>query len=270
MHARGAILALLIASACGRHPRDGEAALPAATDAGEPCVTVDLPIYANTARELYRIDPEGWKVTRIGAFDTADRITDLAVARDGTLYGLSFTALYRVDKLTAKVTWLATPGGDQNNALTALPDGTLLVSDDSGQLARVNPTTGAVTPAGKLDQGLRTSGDLVTLADGTVLGIGSTDPSSESERELLFRLDPATAHAEIIGPVGFGPIWSLAYANGRAIGLTSSGQVIQIDPHTGHGAVLAKRDLEFWGAAVSPNIPASSCAGVAIRAARNP
>ena len=50
-----------------------------------------------------------------------------------------------------------------------------------------------------------------------------------------------------IGPIGFGAVYGLSFANGGLIGLTGGGQVIQIEYLTGAGTILMDTGLSFWG-----------------------
>ncbi len=85
------------------------------------------------------INPTGWTVTHVGAFANNDDITDIAVTPDGNLYGISYTALYSIDKTTAHATYIADVSGSANNGLTFLPNGNLLAADTTGDMKRIEP-----------------------------------------------------------------------------------------------------------------------------------
>jgi len=85
---------------------------------------------------------------------------------------------------------------------------------------------------------------------------GGADASNDN---VLLRVDVATGKATVVGPIGFGKVWGLAYADKKVIAFNTSGQVIQIDPATGKGTLLATRNVQFWGAGMSPNVPANTC-----------
>ena len=56
----------------------------------------DDAVYVSTSRgTLYRWDPVTGQTERIGA--TGHVFTDLAIAPDGQLYGITFTGLYTID-----------------------------------------------------------------------------------------------------------------------------------------------------------------------------
>ncbi|HEY3353330.1 MAG TPA: MopE-related protein [Polyangia bacterium] len=221
---------------------------------------VDETIWAHSATDLYRVDPVGFGVTHVGAFGAGDSITDIAVTPAGDLWAISFSALYRVDRTTAAATFVASVAGSSNNGLTFLSDGTLLAASGAGDVVRIDPATGGVSTVGGFGHGLSSSGDLVAVG-GVMYGISSTGSggSDASSNNVLLRVDVATGAATVVGPIGFGQVWGLAYVNARVIAFNTSGQIIQIDPQTGAGTLLTTRSVQFWGAGMSPNVPANPC-----------
>jgi hypothetical protein len=259
----------VVPTAEGGHCADGvdndcngkiDCADAACTSAPSCCVaqptTVDGTIY-----DLYTVNPSGWVVTRIGPFANGDQMTDLAVTPDGRVYGISFSTLYSVNKTTGKATRIGDVPGSSNNGLTFLPDGNLLASDSAGDLKRINPATGAVTDLGTFGNGLSSAGDLVAVANGTLYGVSATTAGGGdgSGNNVLLRIDPATGHATVVGPIGYGNVWGLAYVNSTILGFTTGGQILRIDPQTGAGSVLATRGVVWWGAGMSPLVVGSSC-----------
>jgi hypothetical protein len=222
--------------------------------------TVDETIWANSPSDLYQVDPTTFAVTHVGAFNTSDEITDIAVTPNGELYAISFSALYHVDRTTAAATFIATVAGSSDNGLTFLSDGTLLAADGAGEVARIDPASGAVTAVGQFGNGLSSSGDLVAVG-GIMYGISATGAggADASANNVLLRVDVATGAATVVGPIGFGQVWGLAYVHARVIGFNTSGQIIEIDPATGAGTLLATRSVQFWGAGMSPGVPVNPC-----------
>jgi hypothetical protein len=221
----------------------------------------DGTIYAHSSSDLYIVDPTTWAVNHVGSFGISDSITDIAVTPNNVLYGISFTSLYTIDKATAHATYIADVPGTANNGLTFLPDGTLLASDTSGDVKRINPSTGAVVDVGNFNQSLSSAGDLVAVADGTMYGVSATTAGGgdASGNNVLLRVDPSTGAATVVGPIGFGDVWGIAYVNATVIGFTTAGKIIQIDPATGAGTLLATRSVVFWGAGMSPLVQVNSC-----------
>jgi len=223
--------------------------------------TVDGTIYAHSATDLYVVSPSGWTVTRIGAFANGDQITDLAVTPNGNVYGISYDTLYSINKTTGRATLVAGLTGGANNGMTFISRGDLLAADTAGAVKQINPMTGAVTPRGSFGSNLSSSGDLVAVANGTMYGVSSTTAGggSASGNNVLIRVDQNTGVATVVGPIGYGDVWGLAYVNAKVIGFTTAGQIIQIDPATGAGTLLATRPVVFWGAGMSPLVEANAC-----------
>jgi hypothetical protein len=222
--------------------------------------TVDETIWANSSSDLYRVDPTTFAVTHVGAFGAGESITDIAVTPAGELYGISFTSLYRVDKTTGHATYVAALSGSSNNGLTFLPSGALLAASGAGDVSSINPSTGGTTAIGNFGNGLSSSGDLVAVGP-VMYGISSTSSggSDASQSNVLLRVDVATGVATVVGPIGYGQVWGLAFVGARVIGFNTSGQIIEIDPQTGAGTLLATRNVQFWGAGMSPDVPVNPC-----------
>ena len=188
-------------------------------------------------------------------------MTDLAVTPSGALYTISFTSLYSVNKSNAQATFVMSISGSGNNGMTFLPDGTLLVSDSAGNVSKIDPNAHTVSNSGVYGNGFGSSGDLVAVGNGQMFGISSTamGGSDASSSNVLLRVNVSTGVATAVGPIGYGNVWGLAYANSRVIGFTNSGQIIQIDPATGQGTLLASKGIQFWGAGMSPLVAANPC-----------
>jgi hypothetical protein len=221
--------------------------------------TVDDTIWAHSSTDLYKVDPNTFALTHVGAFGQSD-ITDIAVTPSGDLWAISFSSLYRVDKTTAAATLVASLSGSGNNGLTFLPNGNLLAADGTGDVKQINTSTGATTDLGNFGNGLSSSGDLVAVGP-VMYGISSTGAggSDASANNVLLRVDIASGVATVVGPIGFGQVWGLAYVNKRVIAFNTKGQIIQIDPATGAGTLLSTTNVQFWGAGMSPNVPVNSC-----------
>jgi hypothetical protein len=238
---------------------------PSCVTAPSCCVADPSPadgtLWANSPDTLYRVDPATFAVTTIGNFNVGDQMTDVAVTPSGALYGVSFTTLYAINKTTGAATAVAPVSGTGNNGLTFLPGGNLIASDSSGDVKSINPTTGAVSGIGNYGNNLKSSGDLVAVKNGTMYGVSSTTAGGgdASGNNVLLRVNVATGVATAVGPIGYGNVWGLAYSNTRVIGFTTAGEILQIDPATGAGTLLANKGIAFWGAGQSPLVDASKC-----------
>jgi hypothetical protein len=227
-----------------------------------PGTPADTTIWAHSSDTLYQVDPKTFALTTVGNFNAGDSMTDLAVTPNGELYTISFTALYRVSKTSGKATYIANLTGATNNGLTFLTNGTLLAAEGggTGNVIRIDPTTGALTSVGSFGNGLSSSGDLVAV-NTVMYGISATLPggADASADNVLMRVDVATGKATVVGAIGFGDVWGLAYASKKVIAFTKSGQIIEVDPLTGKGTLLATKNIEFWGAGMSPKVPVNVC-----------
>jgi hypothetical protein len=221
--------------------------------------TVDETIWANSSTDLYKIDPGTFAVTRIGSFGVSD-MTDIAVTPAGEVYGITFTSLYRIDKNTAKATFVAALSSGSSNGLTFLPNGQLLASAGSGEVTRINPQNGQGTTIGSFGNSLSSSGDLVAVGS-VMYGVSSTTAGGgdATDDNVLLTVDVATGKATTVGRIGFGRVWGLAYVRKKVIAVTPAGQIIQIDPLTGKGTLVKSTGFAFWGAGMSPNVPVNTC-----------
>lgn len=215
--------------------------------------SVDGTIYANTSEALYRVDPVSFAVVKVGNFNVGDEMTDVAVTPAGALYGVSFTALYSINKGTGKATFVANVGGNGNNSLTFLPSGQLQAADSNGDVKRIDPSTGAVTFVGNYGGGMGSSGDLVAIASGQMFAT-----ATGSGTDLLVKV-AANGVATPVAQTGKTSVWGLAYAGSRVVGFTTSGQILKIDPVTAQTTVLASTGISFWGAGQSPLVIANGC-----------
>ena len=61
------------------------------------------------------------------------------------------------------------------------------------------------------------------------------------------------AAATAIGPIGYPGVFGIAVANDKVYAFTDQGEIIEIDPATGQGSLVATYpDKSFWGAGVTP------------------
>ncbi len=222
---------------------------------------VDGTIWANSPTTLYRIDPNTYAVTTVGSFGISDSITDLALTPNGTLYAVSFTKIYTVNQATAAVTPVVNLSGIGNDGMTFLPNNQLLAGDGNGDLKLINPSTGTFGTIGNYGNGLKTAGDLVAVANGTMYATSAASPGGgdATSNNYLIQVNPQTGAAVPIGPTGYANIWGVAYANKHVIGFNTGGKILKIDVATGAATVLATKNIEFWGATQSPLVDANIC-----------
>jgi hypothetical protein len=223
-------------------------------------------IYAHSPDRLYQIDPDSYEVTEVGPFvwpaDIGfDQMTDIAIDKTGTMIGVSFTRVYRVDPLTAGATYLA-PLARSFNGLSfiadALPENPEILigsSGDDGTVWKIDPATGATTQIGEYGNGFYSSGDIVSIEGfGTVATVKGG--SSPGNGDWLAKLDPVTFNATVIGSgTGFSDIWGLGFWKGKVFGFSDASKMLLIDPTSGVATELSTSSFAWWGAGVTTTAP---------------
>lgn len=253
-------------AACGPHRGDDAAdddPIDAATDA--PAVDTLPPfegdVYAHSYTRLYKVDPDTLSVMLIGAFQwpegyEQELMTDIAVDRNGQITGISFGAVFAIDRDTARVTLRSTLSGQPFNGLTFVPqpdDSEILVGTGlGGTLWQIDPT-GATAPVQRGAYGgqVISSGDIVSVDGfGTVATV-----KNGSELDYLARIDDATGTATIIGPTGFTDIWGIGYWRDKVFGFVATNQFVLIDVDTGVAQYISTGPENWAGAGVTTRAP---------------
>ena len=230
-----------------------------AGDAGGPPVNAE--VYAHSPDTLYRLDPITKAMTTVGPFGGCGTVIDIALDKNGVMFGTSFDGLYKINKSTAACTLVAS--GGYPNSLSFVPAGTVdpvneaLVGYNGTQYVRMDTTNGNVTTIGSLgNSGYASSGDLVSLIGGssylTVNGNGCND--------CLVEINPTTgALVTKIGNLNHAGVFGLAYWAGVAYGFDSSGKLFQIDVTTAATMDIpipnAPPGLVFYGAGSTTAAP---------------
>ncbi|CAN5860326.1 hypothetical protein BH11MYX3_BH11MYX3_05290 [soil metagenome] len=227
---------------------------------GGPEVTY---VYAHTASDLYKVDPDTLAITKVGTFawsNGTDSMTDIAIDKTGLMLGVSFSAVYRIDPTNAVATRLSTGLSGTFNGLSFVPAAMLGTTGDDvlvgtrnadGVVFRIDPMTGQATTIGNMG-GFSSSGDLVAVTNfGTVQ---TADNGISNDR--LVRLAPQTFAATAVGTdIGYSDIWGVAFWKDKIFGFTASGQFVTIDPTTGAGTLVQSNGPAWWGAAVTTSAP---------------
>jgi uncharacterized protein YceK len=230
-----------------------------AGDAGGPPVNAE--VYAHSPDTLYRLDPNTKKMTSVGLFGGCGTVIDIALDKNGVMFGTTFGGLYKINKSTAACTLVAS--GSYPNSLSFVPAGTVdpvneaLVGYNGTQYVRMDTTTGNVSVIGDLgNSGYASSGDLVSLIGGasylTVNGAGCSD--------CLVEINPTTgALVTKIGNLNHQSVYGLAYWAGVAYGFDASGKLFQIDVTTAATMDIpipnAPPGLIFYGAGSTTAAP---------------
>jgi hypothetical protein len=221
-------------------------------------------VYAHSGSDLFGVDPETLVFTRLGNFlihgpmrdEFLNNVTDIAVDRNGRVVGTTFNRLLDIDPKTAVCTVIAMlPGGHSFNGLSWIRstqgEEQLVATTLDGNVYRIDPVSGVATHIGPLGMGLRSSGDVVSVA-----GYGTLITVTGAGQDQLAKLDPTTGAATVIGPTGFSKIWGLGFWKDKVFGFTQTGEFILIDPMTGAGKLVEKMPaFPFWGAGVTTSVP---------------
>ncbi len=218
-------------------------------------------VFGQSGSTLYKLDPTTKQVTVVGDFSgCGGSVIDIALDKDGKMYGTTFGGVYRIDKTTASCAHIAS--GSYPNSLSFVPIGTLdpnveaLVGFVGATYVRIDTTTGTVTNVGSLGGGYSSSGDVVSVIGGgtylTVTGNGCGD--------CIVEVDPKTgALKKMIGPVGHASVFGLAFWGGSAYGFDDAGELFQIDLTTGKSTTIpipnAPSGLSFYGAGSTTSAP---------------
>jgi hypothetical protein len=124
------------------------------------------------------------------------------------------------------------------------PDGKLY-SAGGTKVNVVTLTTGAQTPVATYPAGLQASGDLAFVGS-RMLGTATTGGTGN---DFLVEFDLSTGTAKTLGRTNHRGIWGLAAYGPTLYGLTSTGQVLTINPMTGSSSELSSvPGAQFWGA----------------------
>jgi hypothetical protein len=192
-------------------------------------------VFGQSAGTLYKVDPNTKAVTTVGNFQGCDTVIDIALDKDGNMFGTTFTGFYKIDKTTAVCTHIA--NGTYPNSLSFVPKGTLdpnveaLVGyDPSNNYIRIDTTSGAISIIGSgILSPYASSGDIVSVIGGgtylTVTGGPQFDCS-----DCIVEVDPKTgAVTQNIGHLSHGSVFGLAFWGGSAYGFSDDGSVFQIN-----------------------------------------
>jgi hypothetical protein len=243
----------------------GSGGTTGAFDAGSICQTQNCAVYAETPRTLYQVDPNPPNaMTELcdfhGDIHPDAGVNDIAVKRDGTLYGVTKTDLYEIDPHTCVGTHVVhLPQGDGGgfNCLTFSDQDTLIAADQRGQVLTVDINTGLATDAGRFGGGMGCSGDIVALQDGTFYATAKF--LNDGGGDYLVTLDPSRGYAATrvtSTTLGFHSIFGLGYWAGTLYGFDNSGNVLAIDPVLGHASLLRNEpNTVFYGAGTTPLAP---------------
>ncbi len=177
---------------------------------------------------------------------TDPRLTDIALATDRRLYGVSFDALYELDISTTTARRIRET--DRWVALEAGPDNTLLAAGQDERVFSIELPGGRATQIARLPDGWVAAGD-IAFVEGRMLITISDVPSSETEFSQLAEIDSRSGETRFVGSTGYPCIWALAAFGDTLYGFSCHGHLIRIDPFSGTSELLRLLPLRIGGAA---------------------
>lgn len=236
-------------------------------DPGQPGIVVPKKIYAHSSSALYTVDVDTYAVGNIGGFKWPNdggghAMTDVAIDRNGVLYGVTFDRLYVCNPGTATCFNLGTLPGSYNG-LTWIPAGiidpdkdTLIGITNPGAWVQLSIKGGMVTAKqlGSYGANYSSAGDAFSIEGvGTFAAVNKVGLNST----VIVTVDPTNGKVtgELAVTNGYNSVYGLAGWEGLILAFDSSSQMIKIDPVTKVVTNLGAKGVSWWGAGVGTLIP---------------
>ena len=165
-------------------------------------------------------------------------LRDIAVASNGSLYGISSSGLYRINRTNGISSFIGSTRVSGLNGLTFASNNRLYATrPNSSNLYQINLTTGRASIVANLGLNFDSSGDLVfDAANNRFLAI-SEEFGSDSLYSIRFNSRTnSVLSVQRVGSIGFRDVWGLSLSQGQLKGYTGGGRVITINPFTGAGS----------------------------------
>lgn len=242
---------------------DGRGPPPAPDGAGQtaerpPAEDREEDFAVDVDGNLYGIDCLAIRYRRIGRVEVpasdgrpkeTPTLCDLASTADGYLYGISDTSLYLINLEDPTRSVRVGDHGLGGPWGMSAAGGSLVVNTRGGQVYLLDRKSGEPTLLGPMGGGWAASGDIAFVGDRIVSSV--KDPGGQ---EHLVELDPRTGKATPVGPLRDGQgraipnVFGLIDRQGQLFGVTSSGDILRIDPRTARCQVLLRTGIPWWGA----------------------
>ena len=220
-------------------------------------------VFGHSGSTLYRLDPETLDVQIVGDFQGCDdgAIVDIALDQESNMFGVSYGALYEIDRLTASCTLIAT--GSYPSSLSFVPEGTVdatreaLVGFNNADYVHIDTSDGSSSTIATLADGLASSGDVVSVKNGgtylTVRGPGC------DETDCIIQFNPSNGLVlQNFGALPYDSVFGLAFWAGKAYGFARDGAVFEVE-FVGGSAVTTPIPVnnapEFFGAGSTTSAP---------------
>ena len=260
-------------------------------------------LYAHTDTTLYQLDPQdiGGAVTTVGDFDCVSKtgpaktMTDVAVSKDGKLYGVSEGAAFPLTIQGSTVHCDATWTLPQTRfyGLTVAPENTLgpqevlIGADGQGGLYQIDSTSGTPTQVGTLGVDPKTklpwalSGDIVFVANGgNPIGFATvrtcplnkpcatTDTLIEVDVKLIKPGKQSTMKSvrgdvtrgswctNAASPASFGSLFGIVAYKDTVYGFSRAGDVVEIHNADGSACLVSSdTSRKYAGAGITTIAP---------------
>jgi hypothetical protein len=255
---------------------------PLLEDGGKPPGRV----FAHTENTLYLYEPLGKTLTEVGKFsclDPGDRVLDIALDRNGMMYGTSDNGFLQIDVLDATCTYKKRDSAIQYpNSLAFVPLGTVDptkealvgyqfapgVSSQATIYVQIDLDDGTVTKVGDLNPAnaavkYRSSGDLIALirnGNKAYLTVKKIEDGGIGN-DFLAEIDPTTGTIKsILGDTKQKDLWGLSQWAGTAYAFSGSGDLLQISMTNGSSTKLMTLTVDggvvpWFGAGVTTDSP---------------
>lgn len=211
--------------------------------------TITCSFYAHSGEDLYEVDPFAKTATRLGS--GLPNLLDIDTHPDGTLFGITYDGLYRLDTWAGQWVKQGDFGidvGDPNGLAIDSTGTAFITSEDKIYSADLH--TGQARLVGTTGN-FYSSGDCVVNKRDTLF---MTSKNQDQNEDTLVQVSRQDGHGTAVGGVGFKSVYALTAAWGTLYGLTSDGELIKINQQTGEGTLVHQfPNIRFYGAASTPN-----------------
>jgi len=196
---------------------------------------------------LYEVDLPSGAIERLARAELS--FTDVSLHPDGRLFAISSESLFELDEADGAARFIAALP-ERTVGLDVTPEGDLVAAGIS-TLLRVDPDTGASSFLARFPVGFGASGD-IAFVRGRMLVATTDRPGTVSARpDFLFEVPADGSPAFEVGVIGIACVWGLAPFGDTLYGFTCNGQLLEIDPDTGAGRVIASLGSRRIGGAAA-------------------
>jgi len=226
---------------CASTPNDALCPISNRCDPERGCIARAIVHDDNALYEVELPSGESRRLTFTGA-----TYTDIALAPDRQLYGVSREGLFRLDDAGPSLERI----GDSDSwvALDVGPDGRLYAAGENERVVAIDLETLDSEVVATLPAPFVASGD-IAFVEGRMLITVTDRPSSRSDDTRLAEVDLMTGAARVLGRTGQPCIWALAAFGPQLFGFTCDGSLLRVDPFTGGADLVRTLGIRIGGAA---------------------